>query len=217
MGYAKHTEIPVEKDVILIPDWLNMKAWAFAGKTIERARRKMPDEDRKKMLFWRGGCADSMGHRGKLVKMGETSDVIDAKFVGAGFPSKFIQGYDHLDYLYQITLDGARCAWDRFVWQLASGSIVFKGNSPQKQWFYRGLKSGVHYIDLPVETYAIEGMIKELNADPERSKKIIANALEFSNNNLKVDHMYAYLALVIREYAKRYKGPTDMGMIRVEY
>ena len=206
LTYAKNLDVPIEKDAILIPDWLNLKSWEFFSRTLAHAKRKYSFDKRIKKLFWRGGCADSMGHRQNLIDLDGISDVMDAKFVGKGYSAKHVPIYAHLAYLYQINLDGARCSWSRFVWQLSSESVVFKGKSNQMQWFYRGLKPDTHYLEIPLEITEIEKTIGELNNNPEEVQKLIKNASEFSQNNLKVSHMYAYIALVLRSYAKRYNG-----------
>ena len=201
--FSKNRMIPIQKDLILVPDWMNMKSWPFLEKAFRTARPERPLMGRHQVLFWRGAQTDWTGQRAALVAQGHDSPLIDAQFAGEPGMAPFVPTIDHLDYAFQVNIDGACCAWERLVWQLNSGSVVFKGPSPHVQWFYKGIQPGVHYLDLPAGKEEIHAVIEGLCNDPQAAQKLADAALDFAENNLRIEHMYGYMALLVKQYTAR--------------
>lgn len=199
--FAKDLSNNFEKDLILIPDWMNIKNFTLQGR-IKKANHKYPWEKKKSMLFWRGGSISSTGFRQKLVSLSEKyPDLIDAKIVDKQ-TVKFVAPEEHLAYRYLISVDGVRCSWVRLVWHLASNSLVYKHQSQQVQWFYKGLQPFIHYI--PVENE--ETLLKQIawaEQNSEKAKAIADSGARFVEENLSLEDMYVYFATLIKEYHKQ--------------
>jgi hypothetical protein len=127
--------------------------------------------------------------------------LIDAKFVDQKRPT-FVSPEDHLRYKYLISIDGARCAWERFIWHLHSNSLVFKNESAQKQWFYNGILPYVHYIPVKDEQ-SLLAAIGWAKMHPIEVQSIIQNASTFVEENLSLEDMYHYFMVLIQEYSKK--------------
>ncbi|MHA0111230.1 hypothetical protein ACXYUI_29505, partial [Klebsiella pneumoniae] len=71
-----------EKDLILIPDWLNLSSAITLRPLIHQANKLSSFADKKPIVFWRGGGYDISGFRKKLVALSnEYPQQIDARFV----------------------------------------------------------------------------------------------------------------------------------------
>ena len=53
-----------------------------------------------------------------------------------------------LEYKYQLSVDGDTCAWVRFPWQMLSGSVPLKVDSPKIEYFYPSIEPWVHYVPI---------------------------------------------------------------------
>lgn len=215
LTFAKHTKIAVEKDTILVPDWQNLTYGSILNKRITFANLFYPWKYKRNVIHWRGGSADSMLHRSKLLSLIENFSFIDAgvvktaaKYQDQGMEQiiqyvSFVEPEHSLKYKYLISLDGARCSWLRLVWQMHSNSIVIKPESPQVQWFYRGLRPFENYIPIPdVAPSDVQDLYIWLQQNDIAAKDISKNARMFANENLDRVNMLAYYVLLLDEYAK---------------
>jgi len=197
--FSKDRTVPVEKTLILMPDWMNFRSCAELIPRIKFANDLYPWKEKTPMLFWRGSLADSSGFRHQLVDMASRyPQWVDAKF-SANNPEEYVSEDRHVQYRYQITIDGARATWERLVWQLHSNSLVLKHNSHHIQWFYKGITPNVHYIPISDEA-AVLKTIKWAEEKPEDANKIISNAMVFAENNLMLEDLYHYFIVLLQTY-----------------
>ena len=201
--FAKDTARDLEKSTILIPDWMNISYWKVLKWRIDTAAKMVPFAKKINKVHWRGGSCDSSGHRGQLVALSKELDFVDAYFTDGEFPKDFIVPELSMKYRYQVSLDGARCTWERVVWQLQSNCLMLKPDSTQVQWFYKGLKAGENYIRLKeITKESLTNTVTELNKNPVKANQIARNATEFANSYLTEDDFVAYFAVLINEYSK---------------
>ena len=115
----------------------------------------------------------------------------------------FLEPEFSLKYKYQVALDGARCTWERVVWQMHSNCLMIKPRSTQVQWFYRGLKENYNYFSIEdIDQSNLTEAYKWLINNDNQVQQIIKNANNFANNNLKTQDFFAYYVLLLEEYAK---------------
>ncbi len=200
--YAKDLDNPTEKNLILFPDWMNLCTVTATRKKIRNARELYPWKDKKDLLFWRGGKNDSTGFRQKLVNYShEHPNIVDAEFVQSN-QAKFVDPVDHLQYKYLISIDGNRCSWERLVWHLHSNSLVFKHQTNQVQWFFKGISPYKDYVpilnedDIPIQ-------IAWANTHPKEVQSIIKNANKFIEDNLALEDLCVYIIALLQEYQQK--------------
>ncbi len=223
--FSKDLNSPGEKSLILIPDWMNLRSWPKLRSKIKYANSVYSWNNKENLLIWRGGIADSTGFRFKLVKLAlKHPHLINAGIVERNVEwdtkikilannygrseqdvinmESFIQPEQHLKYKYQISIDGARCTWERLIWQLHAKSLVFKYESTQKQWFYNGIKPFEHYIPI----FSEQDLLTKLEWAKKHESNVLAiinNANNFARNNLEIEDMFAYIAFLINQYTQR--------------
>ena len=178
--YAKDLDSASERDLILFPDWMNLCSSTMMREEMRNAQGLYLWQDKKDQLFWRGGRNDSTGFRKKLVNYShDHPNLVDAKFVEAN-QAKFVEPVDHLPYKYLVSIDGNRCSWERLVWHLHSDSLVFKHQSNQIQWFYKGISAYRDYIPL-----LNEEQISDQIAWAENHPKEVQSIIKHANNFVK--------------------------------
>lgn len=202
--FAKDSQISIEKDTILIPDWINLKNWDHMQPRINFAKKVYPWDEKYPIIHWRGGCADSMQQRKKLVTLTNILPFIDAIMITK--QKDFVEPEYSLKNKYQIALDGARSTWERIIWQLHSNSVLLKPVSTQIQWFHAGLEPYQNYVPISdITNQDLRDTYTWLQTHDNEVQKIITNANQFANDNLNTIDMIAYYAIVLQEYAKLYK------------
>lgn len=207
LSFAKDINIPIENKVILIPDWMNIYYWDVLKDRIELAKKIYPWYKKESLIHWQGGMADSLQHRIKLINLKNTLNFLEVNATQGNNSVPFLDPEFSLKYKYQVALDGARCTWERVVWQMHSNCLMIKPKSTQMQWFYRGLKKDYNYF--LIEDIDEENLIKAyqwlINNDV-KVQKIIENANQFARNNFKTQDYFAYYVLLLQEYAKLMKN-----------
>ncbi len=202
--FAKDLTAPIEKDLILIPDWMNLRSVSELKPRIEYANFLFPWDKKKPYLFWRGSIADSSGFRRTLVSLTKKYPaLINAQF-SQNNPAEYVSEDQHVQYRYQITIDGSRAAWERLVWQLRTNCLVFKHQSNHIQWFYRGITPNIDYLPVQDEGSLLKS-IAWSEQHPMETQKIISNAMAFSAENLSIEDMYHYWIGVLTAYSTRMK------------
>lgn len=201
--FAKHTELPIENTTILVPDWMNVRYWDVLRQRIDLANRLYPWQKKKNLIHWRGGKADSMQHRNKLVNLNNKFNFLNVGFTEGSNAAKFMDPEFSIEYKYQIALDGSRCTWERMVWQMHSNTVLIKPVSPQQQWYHRALKPYHNYLPIAdVNETQIAFAYDWLEKNDDAAKAIVKNANEFARNNFKTEDFFAYYAVLLQEYAK---------------
>lgn len=116
----------------------------------------------------------------------------------------------HLKYKYLVIADGNTCTYPRYYLGLYSGSVVFKDESVDIQWFYKELKPYVHYIPVASDFSDLPEKVQWAKEHDKEAKKIAQNATAFINHNLKLKHIYAYIGELLNEYAKLQDQPIEL-------
>ncbi len=200
--FAKDLDEPLERDQVLVPDWMNMLQMPTLQPRIRAANKLYPWAVKDPLLFWRGGDASSTDFRKKLVGISKQSpDRIDAKFVDKQ-TVKFVKQEDHLKYKYLISIDGARATWTRFVWHLQSNSLTFKHQSRQVQWFYKAIEPYIHYIPVKDEK-GLSDALAWVEKNQDLVQSMAQQSTDFVENHLTLEDMVHYYIVLLQEYAKK--------------
>lgn len=187
---------------ILIPDPRSLgHFWLSDIRSIKKNR--VPWEEKKNLAVWRGGYTKPL--RLTLCQLSDP-DYLDAKFapnepVDSQYIGNRMSIPEFLHYKYLPNVDGALCAYPALQWRLLSGSLTFKPDSEEIQWFYRALQPNVHYV--PVQAH-LEDLIEKIRwaqGNDPICKRIAANAAQFAKENLLYEAVLRYLALVLKKYA----------------
>lgn len=209
---------------ILFPDPEALSGNRKEMEEIARGKKRFPWSKKMAKGFWRGattGRGFSSATflellRAKVVDASlKHPEAVDAKFtqleqcqdpesVRAVFPNYFakrVQIDKHLAYKYQLLLDGNSCAYVRAYWQLFSECPIFKHDSSHIQWYYRGLKPGIHYIPLKADCSNLIDKIEWAKAHDQEVRTIGKNAYKFAKANLTRAAVLYYVYLLLQEYA----------------
>lgn len=212
-------------DLILMPDWEIFEGYDHFLAEIKKATSFFSWEKRKEKAIWRGATTGGSWYtkenyrtqlRTKLVESSfDYPDLIDARFTSICQSDEELKGimkpylgksmnvYEQLRYKYQILIDGNTCSFSRAYWQLLSGSLIFKQDSPYTQWYYGALKPYSHYIPFAHDSSDLAKKIEFARKNDRQMQQIAENARAFAQNNLKTEDVYLYFYLVIQELAKR--------------
>lgn len=114
----------------------------------------------------------------------------------------------HMQYKYQIVLDGTTAVCPGYAWRLLSDCCVFKVDSILYHWYHTGLIPWVHYI--PVKTDLSDLIEKVLWAmeNDSKAQEIALNGRKFALDNLEVLDWYKHAQYVIQKYAS-YQSLAD--------
>ncbi len=203
--FAKHSKVIVEKDTILVPDWMNIRYWDVLRGRIACANVIYPWQRKIAAIHWRGGTTDSMKHRTKLLALRDKLKYLDVGMTEGENSLPFLDPEKSVKYKYQIALDGSRCTWERMIWQMSSNTVLLKPDSPQKQWFHLGLEPYKNYLPLKtIDEVSVISAYNWLQANDAKAKEISRSANYFAKNNFKTQDFFAYYAVLLQEYAKLY-------------
>lgn len=157
---------------ILIPDHQALSGQNYLMHQIHLGNNKVLWGKKQPKLFWRGATTGGWYGsdkkylnypRYRLVEQSiNYPDWIDARFCQSTqgekstfdymrkneFFGKFYPIAKHLEYKYQILVDGNTSSFSRAIWQLFSNCLVFKQESNYVQWFYAGLVPWKHYVPI---------------------------------------------------------------------
>ena len=218
--WCKHRE--KGKKAVCFPDYEALTGNYNLLKAVAIGIQQNPWEIKKNKAIWRGALTGGWGDPSEdymllpRVKLAQTSHefpkLIDAKLTGK--IRKGVLPYwtkdklpiaDHLQYKYQILVDGHVSAFSRAYWQLFSNCVMFKQTSPWYQWFYRGLQPYEHYIPYKADASDLAEKIMWARQHDEEVRKISQNANDFANQNLRHSDIMLYVYLLLTEYAKLQK------------
>ena len=201
LAVAKDTSKNIEKNLVLIPDWMNLNSWCKLKPRIKIARSTFSWDKKTPVILWRGGFADVTGYRKKVVEYSKStnSKVVDAKFAEDG-DKYFMHPEQHLSHKYQLSIDGHTAPWERPIWQLYSNSVMIKHKSSLIQWYYNAIKPDQHYIEVTDNVGDLDIAVSKYT--DEQLQRISQNANDFVENNLNTDDMVAYTILVLQKIEK---------------
>ncbi len=213
--------------IILLPDFLTLYYWESLYQEITQANETVDYQWKNKIdkALWRGAPSDkyysmnnyktkpryilstlSKNHP-KLIDAGysctllENGPIIEKLIIEEGLLINHMSKPAHIKYKYLPTLDGYMCTWPGYIWRLLSTSVTFKQESDEIQWFYNALKPYEHYVPIKNDMSDLVEKIMWAKENDDLCKKISQNATEFIKNNMRVEHIYAHLFLILKEYA----------------
>jgi len=207
-------------NVILLPDGSSITSSCDdnALKAVNEGNAKYPWTMKQNKAIWRGSTTGGLYRlfnyykfpRTKLVKHSiDFPEFIDAKFTNIWgieyntykrleqlhYFGSTVSIQEHMQYKYQILIDGNSSSWPRAFWQYHSNSVVFKQNSPYIVWHNELFKSWIHYI--PFDYFCndlIDKIHWAINND-SMAEKIALNA------NIQAQHCFQYYQLLLYFYA----------------
>lgn len=191
---------------------------------VQSAIASSPWDSKKDTAFFRGSTTGYYGDkewqlsaRAQLVLYSMKSSLVDAKFTdlvqGAEtnldmleflnthqLIGDHISPKDSINYRYLIVMDG-NANTGRTNWTLSSNcAVLIQDGSPYTMWWHAVLKPFVHYIPFNYDSSNLIEMIEWARSHQEKAKIIAENGRQLVLNELTLDHMYAYLYLVLKEY-----------------
>lgn len=219
LAFAKHKN---SRNVVLMPD---MDALSFHVHKllydVKQGIKRYPWCKKKGLAFWRGATTGAVFSKETFLTLPRaravtasllSPDLIDARFTDLvqtndvksiqkeylSYFSSSLSIKKHLEYKYQLLIDGNTCAYSRAYWQLFSNSAIFKQASDNIQWFYDLLEPNRHYIPLAADMRDLEEKILWAKENDAELQAIIKRAQKLAHACLKPSdvHYYLYLLLV---------------------
>jgi hypothetical protein len=115
-------------------------------------------------------------------------------------------------YRYIVTVDGVGCA-DRFGALLGSSSAVVKQTSPYREYWYRDLVPGVHYIPVSSDFSNLTDAIVAAEADGgAAAKRMVLAANEIPKRYLSHSAKLAYMRALFEKYTARQRLHGDCAV-----
>ena len=115
---------------------------------------------------------------------------------------------DHLKYKYHLCVDGNSFA-SSFYWQLAGNSVIIKNRSSHIEWFYRGVRDGVHYITFDPDFHDLLDQLQWLRTHDAEAEAMSQKATAFAKEYINPETIALYFYRLFHEYAKLYIGETS--------
>ena len=109
---------------------------------------------------------------------------------------------EHIQFKYQILVDGNTCTFSRAYWQMLSNCVIFKQKSTHVQWYYKGLLPYVHYVPVKENSSDLTRKINWAKKHDKKMLRISKNATAFVQENLSKDEVNKYLYCLFTEYEK---------------
>jgi len=226
-GFCK---LKSRENVILIPDYQVMDLVKNRNvlQQIAEGIRRFPWDNKISKAIWRGANTGGItlqnykeAPRIKAVDMAKKfPNLLDAKInMIYDFNEPEIQALlkesaclgptlsiiEHMQYKYQLLLDGNCASWPGAYWRLHTNCVVLKQSSEQIQWYYSLLKPWIHYIPISSDLADLIEKIKWAQNNDNKVKEIIKNANELARDNLKYIDMLYYIYIAIQKYAQLQK------------
>lgn len=193
-------------NAILIPDWRSIGHW-WMSEIKEVTKSACPWENKRSFALWRGGLTRAV--RYDLVKLSLTHpEVLDARF--SSYPSDAameegvlgnrVSWKEFCSCKYLPYVDGVMCAAPALQSRLLSGSLTFKPDSEEIQWFYRAIKPHVHYVPVKSDLSDLIEKILWAKDHDEECRQIAERACQFAKENLLYSDVLNYFAFVLQRY-----------------
>jgi len=227
---SKHKD--ESREIVFIDNFYEaarMEGWNALIKGINRHHNRVPWEEKIEKLIWRGGDTDGRYtqekwnpkkpfHRGTLVRMGSIShpELIDAAFVEPRCDDRkhfewfqetfhtdtFLSPVRHMEYKYQMIIDGVTCTWPGTQWRLLSGCLSFKQETDDLLWFFEPLTPWQHYIPVKRDLSDLVEKILWAKEHDDEARQIAENGREFALNNLMKEDILLYCYKILCKYAE---------------
>lgn len=206
--------------IVLFPDPLTLEKWEALSLRI--IANDLPWESRSSLAFWRG--TTNGGYRWENYRKKPRFILCDLskkypQLVDAGFStvrcrSGILKEYLisiaakpgvseewHMKYKYLPVLDGFMCTYPGYLWRLLSGSVSFKQESREMQYFYSALRPYEHYVPIANDMSDLVEKVEWARAHDDECKAIAERARDFCLDYCMIEDVYAYLYAVLAQYA----------------
>jgi len=90
----------------------------------------------------------------------------------------WIDSTEMVNYKYILDIDGRAATWDATAWKLNSGSVIFKQDSPWRQWFYDEFLPWVHYVPVKNDFSDIQEQFQWAETHQEECKKMVDRCMD---------------------------------------
>lgn len=196
---------------ILIPDWRSIGHWWMSDiKAIKKARTNW--ENKRSLALWRGGMTKELRYTLCAISS-KNRDILDARatahpdfpehkkqFEEKGILGERVSWKEFLECKYLPYVDGVMCAAPALQWRLLSGSLTFKPDSEEIQWFYRALKPYIHYVPVKSDLSDLIEKIEWAKEHDGECKQIASQALKFAEENILYHDVLNYFCLTLKRY-----------------
>ncbi len=237
-GFSKE----VGTAAVLFPDPLT---YSFANKgllALQKAQRKSQFkwEEKEEKAFWRGGTTGGdftlenwhlmPRTRLSLISQYHPEDVDAGYSVFNPMPGEvksemlnvlplanWVDHKGHLKYKYLVIADGNTCTYPRLCMALASGSVVFKHETKNMQWFYRALKPNEHYVSLVVDFSDLPEKVQWARCHDDQVREIANKGRQFATQNLQSKSLDEYIIHLLRAYAALQDSAVDVHPDALQY
>ena len=181
------------EQTLLIPDiyFIRFRGYEVLKREIDQGLRITPEPDFSLGCYWRGSAT---GHRAfspsgtvtsqriELCRLSKrVPNIVNARLTGlTDIPEELREGLrregivnesfaspvESLIFPIQIDLDGWGNAYSSFFWKLYSNRLTIKVGSPLnlRQWFYRRLTEGIHYLPADKSLVDLVSVVTDLLA-----------------------------------------------------
>lgn len=199
LTYASTRALVDSRAVVLLPDCDAQRGYADLFSQVDSARKLHPWDSKESKVFWRGATTGIYYSKDNWLdspRVRLISAVRDLPFVDAGF-TRYLQFLeedtkiefakqfplknevsvaDSLRFKYLVDVDGNSCSFSRMAWILYSGSLLFKHESDNTQWYYPQLREGEHYLKISRDFANLAEQFSWAESNPIRAKEIAARA-----------------------------------------
>lgn len=166
--------------------------------------QKIPYEDKKNILFFRGGCYQP--HRQDFIKKYFHHPLCDLGHVGKPKPElvkwqkQKIALEEHLQYKFILSLEGNEVA-SNLKWLMSSNSVTVMPKPKFETWFMEAtLKPNQHYIEIDPDYGNLQERLEYYLSNPQEAKDISHNANIYVKQFFDKQQEDLISFLVIRKY-----------------
>ena len=121
---------------------------------------------------------------------------IDEQLMDEIGTTSFLSPIEQSKYKYIINIDGHVSAF-RLSWELSTGSVILKVQSPYKLWYSHLLKPYIHFIPIKEDCSDLIQQIEWCKENDDKCREIAVRALEFYNTYLTKGGILDYLEKLI--------------------
>lgn len=111
---------------------------------------------------------------------------------------------EQMQYQSVTSIDGNTAAWDRPVWIMGSRSILLKQTSDCVCWYYRFMKPGRHYVDIPTWD-AVRPAVAFYAANPKQRFQMTEESRQLLTDYVDVPQGIAYTRTLLETACDLYK------------
>jgi hypothetical protein len=217
----------LDKRTLILPDPYSISQASHLRREVRMGNAQFPWSSKVGRGFWRGSTTGEglffpafvSNPRVKLVTFSAVHpDLVDAAFTGfhpecekgvvhqlkrrgycVSHPSPISA---HMEYKYNILVDGFTSPWPRYFWGMHGTSVLLKQSSELVGWFDSKLSPWEHYIPLANDLSDLASVIEQARDDDQRAENIARNAILFSEEYLTDQAITEYVYNYLHGYAR---------------